>query len=335
TPTATSANATLFAARCEFDRVRLQAQALSGQDPTPSNPSAAAASAQGFWLDTEWDEGPRTHGLSLYRLDLNLSWAGQTMPDDLQGVSLKTGWRTRQWSTNASVDWLRSVSGNLSAGSYASANARWRVNRQNSLGAGFSLRENDGNTWSSYGDWRFENRFGPSGLRLDLSGGANNATRVQILSYDQEWPAPQGFSLSSSLSVGRETLQTAGETTNTNTNTNTKANPGSTPRASNLWSAAVAFGAPLGQRANLRGTLRTEHNQSSSELDHSLSLGSAWRIDNRWSLDAQYNRRIDASPSATVSLDPLAPITTDTLSVSDRSFYAVLRYETQAGSQSA
>ena len=323
----TGANATLFAARYEFDRVRLQAQALTGANPVAGDASAATARAQGFWLDSEWDEGPRTHGLSFYRLDPNLSWAGQAMPNDLQGVSLKSGWRTRQWSADASVDWLRSVSGNRSAGTYASASARWRVSRQNSLGAGFSLRQNDGNAWSSYGDWRFENRFGPSGLRLDLTGGANSAARSQILSYDQDWAVPQGFSLTSSLGVGREILQASGESPNANANANSS--------ASQLWSAALAFGAPLGQRANLRGTLRTEQNLGNSERNHSLSLGGTWRLDNRWSLDGQYNRRLGASQAATVSLDPLAPINSETLTVSDRSFYAVLRYEMQAGSRSA
>jgi hypothetical protein len=320
---AANANATLLAARFERNTLRLQAQTMASQTGAgignaPSENTSTSTSARGYWLDTEWDQGPRTHGLSLYRLEPGLRWAGQAMPDDLQGLAFKTGWRTRQWSADASIDWLNSISGARASGSYASASARWRLSRRESVGIGGAVRRFGGNAWSSYGDWRFENSWGNSGLRLEVNGGANSPDEGQRLSFDQEWAVPQGFSLSTSLGVGRETRSA------------TNGEPGSNIRE-NLWSAAIAMGAPIGQRASLRGTLRTEQSDR-GRRDHSLSLSTLWRITPHWSFETQYNRSLGLRTVVTPSLDPLAPIVDDTTTNGDHTIYAVLRYEIQAGS---
>ena len=52
-----------------------------------------------------------------------------------------------------------------------------------------------------------------------------------------------------------------------------------------------------------------------------------------WSLEGNYTRNLGQSRTLR-PLDPLAPILTDSLAEADRSFYAVLRYELQAGSRS-
>jgi hypothetical protein len=330
-PLGAGANATLLAARFERDTLRLQAQAMGSQtDAGASSATSPRTSARGYWLDTEWDQGPRTHGLSLYRLEPGLRWAGQAMPDDLQGLALKTGWRTRQWSADAAIDWLDAISGARASGSYASASARWRLNRRESVGIGGAVRHFGGNAWNSYADWRFENSWGNSGLRLEANGGANSTNRGQRLSFDQEWAVPQGFSLATSLGLGRETPRADSDTLVGTTDT-TPITGTNTPE--NLWSAAIALGAPLGQRAQLSGTLRTEHSNR-GRRDHSLSLGTLWRIHPAWTFETQYNRSLGRRSATVASLDPLAPIAQDTTTTDgDHTLYAVLRYETQAGSR--
>ena len=318
------ANATLVAARFERNTLRLQAQAMASQTGAGiSNALSENTSARGYWLDSEWDQGPRTHGFSLYRLEPGLRWAGQAMPDDLQGLAFKTGWRTRQWSADASIDWLNSISGARASGSYASASARWRLSRRESVGIGGAVRQFGGNAWSSYGDWRFENNWGNSGLRLEVNGGTNSPDEGQRLSFDQEWAVPQGFSLSTSFGVGRE----ARSATNAELNST-----GSSNTTESLWNAAVAAGGPIGQRASLRGTLRTEQSNR-GRRDHSLSVSSLWRITPGWSFETQYNRSLGRRTVAITSLDPLAPIVDDTTADGDHTLYAVLRYEAQAGTQ--
>jgi hypothetical protein len=319
TGTPLDARSTLVALRHEGDSRRTQGQLiLSRNTATPGETS----NPQGFWIDSEWDDGPRQHGIGLYRLDPGLSWAGQAMPSDVQGATLRSEWRTRQWSAEGSVDWLRSISGRTRDGSYASGSARWRLSRASSLGAGASVRHFDGDAWSSYGDWRWQNPLGTSGLRLTLSGGAASQTRSQAIGYDQDWTVPQGWSVSTSFGLTRNRASTRADGS-----TDTSGNPDET-----LWSAALAFTAPLSGDASLRGTLQTEQGNNGQHR-HGINLGSVWRVNQRWSLEGNYTRSLGQSRTVR-PLDPLAPIVTDTPADNDRSFYAVLRYELQAGSRS-
>ena len=301
------ADAAQVALRYEAPGLRLQGQAVHNTS------SRVNGGRSGYWVDGEWDEGPRRHGLGLFRLEPDLSWAAQPLPSDLSGAYARTAWRTRQWSAEASLDWLRSISGRAANGSYATASARWRLARNSSLGTGFSLRRFDGEAWDAYGDWRFASGWGPSGLRLEFGGGQSVVSRQQLI-YDQDWTVPQGFSLNTSLGVGR-----------------LGRDPVSGEAPQNLWSAALSLSAPLGDSTLLRGTFNTEQGSGNSRR-WGLNLGANWRINTRWSLEANLNRSEGKSLVAT-SLDPLAPPLPTVNSNSDRSFYAVLRYELQAGSR--
>lgn len=303
------ASGTHLALRHETGDLRTQGQVVRSDTINGSGP------ASGYWLDTEWDEGPRQHGLSVYRLDPGLGWAAQAMPNDVQGATLRSQWRTRQWSADVSYDWLRSISGRTADGSFASAGARWRIDRERQASAGLALRRFDGEVWNAWGDWRWLNRWGNAGLRLLLGGGADLQGPAQELSYDQEWAAPLGWTLSTSLGFGRYQRQSGDDS------------------GDRLWSAAVAFQAPLGNAASLRGQLGTEQH-SNGQHRHNLNLGGSWRLNRHWSLDSQLTRSLGRSATPR-PLDPLAPIASDLdTGTSDRSFRAVLRYDTDAGSRS-
>jgi hypothetical protein len=302
------ANSTQLAVRHASSDWRVQGQLV---DTSASNVSG---SRRGFWVDSEWDEGPRTHGAGVFRLEPNLTWAQQPLPSDISGAYLRTAWRTRQWSAEAAIDWLRSISGRASDGTYATASARWRLGRGSSLGTGFSVRDFDGRAWDGYGDWRFDSGWGTSGLRLELSGGASQA-RVHRLIYDQDWNMPQGFSLATSLGAGRVGLH-----------------PGTGEPAQDVWNAALSLSAPVGYNALVRGNLNTEQGSGSSRR-WSLNLGANWHIDPNWTLEASLNRSSGRSLT-TASLDPLAPPLPTVTRNDDRSYYLVLRYEQQAGSRS-
>lgn len=302
------ADSTQLALRRASSDWRVQANLVN------TNASNVSGSRSGFWIDSEWDEGPRTHGAGVFRLEPNLTWAQQPLPSDISGAYLRTAWRTRQWSAEAAIDWLRSLSGRTSDGAYATASARWRLGRGSSLGTGFSVRDFDGRAWDGYGDWRFDNNWGTSGLRLELSGGESQA-RVHRLIYDQDWNMPQGFSLATSLGAGRVGVH-----------------PGTGEAAQDVWSAALSLSAPVGYNALVRGNLNTEQG-SASNRRWGLNLGANWRLNPNWTLEGSLNRSIGKSLT-TVSLDPLAPPLPTVTSNDDRSYYIVLRYEEQAGSRS-
>lgn len=305
----TDARSNLLALRHESADMRVQGQAVSTQA------SDRDGTRSGHWIDAEWDEGPRQHGLAYYRLAPDLSWAQQALPSDLEGLNLRSQWRTRQWSAEGSVDWLRTLSGRAGAGRYATGSARWRLARGASLGAGASVRRFDGDAWSAYGDGRWPNAWGTAGLRLDLGGGDTEA-RSERLGYDQDWAVPVGWSLSTSLGLGQQGAQArTGEP------------------AQRFWSAAMSWAMPVSPYAELRGNLDTERS-SVGNRQWGLNLGGQWRLNSRWSLEGSFNRNTGRSVTRS-SLDPLAPPVTLLATSADRSFYAVLRYEQQAGSRSA
>jgi hypothetical protein len=175
------------------------------------------------------------------------------------------------------------------------------------------LRRFDGQAWDSFADWRFPSPWGASGLRLELAGGSSLAGRQELI-YDQDWTLPEGFSLATSLGAGR-----------------LGRDPVTSEAPQNLWRGAVSLSAPVGTRAQVRGNLNTEQGSGNSQR-WGLAVGATWRIDSRWSLDASLNRSRGQSLSTT-PLDPLAPPLPTVIGTSDRSFYAVLRYELQAGSR--
>lgn len=299
-----NANSTLLALRHEGAEHHVQAQMVNTQS---SNLSGAR---NGFWIDSEWEDGPRRHGLGAYRLEPDLSWANLPLANDIVGAYVRSNWRTRQWSAEGSLDWLDSISGRSGSGYFATGSARWRLNRDHTLGAGAALRRFSGDAWSTYADWRIQNSWGSSGLRLEFTGGEDQVAS-RTLSWDQEWMVPQGWSLSTSLGT---TAFSAGQ---------------SLP-AEATWNAALSASAPLSSQASLRGNYNTERSNS-GQTRHSLNLGANWRIDARWSLEGNYNRSTGRSRFSP-SLDPLAPLAL-VVPESDRSFYAVLRYEFEAGSR--
>lgn len=302
----TDADASHLALRREGPNQRHQVQWLR------SRTGADGPSATGAWIDSEWDEGPRQHGVSAYRLEPGLSWAAQAMPNDIEGVTLRSQWRTRQWSAEASVDRLRSVSGRTTPGGYAAGSARWRLDRDNQLNLGAALRRFDGNAWNSYADWRHNGDWGQSGLRLELAGGPNQQGPARTLSHDQEWAMPAGWALSTTLGVGRYAAAAGND---------------------GFWNAALALQASLTHGADLRGQFGTERRENGLRR-HSLNLGGQWRLNQHWSLSGQYVHTIGQVPLRR-PIDPLAPVATDTtLGTSDRSFLIVLRYEIDAGSRS-
>ena len=299
------ADGTLVVARLDAQDQRLQAQWVRARG------GAAGGSREGLWVDAEWDDGPYRHGGGVYRLDPDLHWAGQPMAADAEGLYARSAWRTRQWSVEGSLDLLRSVSDGAQDGYYATLSARHRLGVGNQLSAGAAMRDFDGRAWSAWTDWRIDNGWGNSGWRFDASGGASQAGE-QRLSYDQDWRVPQGWNLSTSLALGHVDAWDGQD-------------------AQRLWAAALNLGAPVGSRASLRASLDTER-RSGGQHRYALSAGGSWRIDTRWTLEGQYNRSLGRNLRP--ALDPLA-LPESTLGTSDRSFYAVLRYELQAGSRLA
>ncbi|WP_300649029.1 carboxypeptidase-like regulatory domain-containing protein [Hydrogenophaga sp.] len=298
------ANSTLLALRHESGEYQIQGQLMS------TRASNVQGARNGFWIDSEWEDGPRRHGLGAYRLEPDLTWANLPVASDIVGAYVRSSWRTRQWSAEGSLDWLDSISGRTTNGVFATGSARWRINRDHTLGAGTALRSFNGTAWSTYGDWRFQNGWGTSGLRVEFTGGEGQGDSRALI-WDQEWVVPQGWALSTSLGY------TAYSAT-------------SSLPAENTSTGAISGAVPLTSRSSMRGNFSVERNDS-GQVRHSLNVGANWRLDKHWSMEGNYNRTNGRS-RFTPSIDPLAPLGL-VVPDNDRSFYVVVRYEFEAGSR--
>lgn len=303
--TPVDARSSVGALRYEGPSARWQANWLQSQ--------GSGGSARGVWAEGEWDHGPWRHGAGGYRLEPGLSWAEQPVANNLEGVYARSGWRSRQWSAEASLDLLRNLLAPRNNGYFLTLSGRWRLSATDSLSAGAAVRDFGGYNWTQYLDWRTLNGWGPAGLRLDISGGENGYTERR-LTYDQEWPVPRGWQFNTSASVNH-----------------VPADPVLNRPGEHFWGLAASGAAPLSPSASLRGTLLSERS-SNGQARHAVNLGSTWRVAPRWSLEGYYQRSTGRSRQILI-LDPLAPPLTDTLRLADRSFYVVLRYEFSAGSR--
>lgn len=302
-----SARSALTTIRLDRDQAHLQAQAIH------TRRDADGSERHGAWVDAEWQDGPRRHSLGAYHLDSGMGWVDQPMPEDLRGMYYRAQWRTRLWAVEGSVDGLQNLSGRYGAGYFASANGRLRLSRDQAVGAGLTLRHYAGHAVQTFADWRWQNGWGASGLRLE-TGTSRDSPQQLSLAWDQEWRTALGYALTSSLVHRREQAWAAGNR----------------PKQS-LWRAAVAGMAPLGASVQLRGNVDVER----SSLGHqtwSANLGASWRITPQWSLEAQFTQSLGHSRQVD-PLDPLAPIVTTPTTRSSRSVHVLLRHEFQAGSR--
>lgn len=272
-----------------------------------------AQASRGIWLDAELDDGPWRHAAGAYRFDPGLSWAEKPLASNLQGLYARTGWRSRQWSADGSLDLLQDITGSARRGYFLTANTRWRLSSTGNLGAGTALRHLGGRDWNHFVDWRSLNGWGAAGVRLEVAGGDNQPGRRQI-SVDQEWPVPKGAQLGTSIGIGQQDASA----------------DGASPK-DRFLTLSLSGSAPVTRLASVRGNLQSERSTGGQQR-HALNLGGSWRLAPRWSLEGYYNRLIGRARQVLI-LDPLAPPPDPLGTVADRSFFVVLRFEDTAGSR--
>jgi len=264
----------------------------------------------GAWVDGEWRRGNEIYGAGAYRLEPNLSWAGQPMASDIEGVYVDANLNTRRMDAQGSLDVLRPVSGSGDTGILVTASGQWRYSRTLTLGLGGSARRYNGDAGSAYADAQWRNDWGDTAVRAQYFRSASDE-QTQRVTLDHTWYSGIGASLSAGVSLGRE------------------ATPG---RSGTIWGAAASFTAPVLANATLMGNVMTDRRpEGNSTTSANVSL--TWPLTHHWSLEGNfvYTRGQQRPP---LPLDPLAPIPDRLLVLADStSFFVVLRYEDQAGSR--
>jgi len=295
---------THVAVREESDAHSVQANLVSTSSTETSD------TRRGVWVEGEWKRGTALYGLGYLRLDPKLSWSGQGMSSDTEGVYARGSWRTRQWSADANVDALRSITRTDESGIYVSGSGRWRYSRSLMLGAGGAFRDYSGTAWSAFADVRQQSEWGSSGYRIDES--TSRGLRTLRLALDHAWVLPQGWALDTGVAVGRESGENA---------------------SGRIWGAAVSFAAPAGNNVTLMGNASTDRREDGTRST-GANVSLVWKLDPSWSLEGNFiysqGRQLQSLP-----IDPLAPPPDRLLFPTDsRSYFLVLRYEDSAGSRS-
>ncbi len=300
-----SGPSTHVAARRESATHVLKANAIS------TRTSEAAGTRYGAWVEGEWKRGAEIYGVGAYRLDPDLSWAAQPMASDIEGVYANASLQTRRLNAQGSIDVLRPVSGSGDTGILATASGQWRYSRTLTLGLGGSARRYNGNAGSAYADAQWRNDWGDTALRGQYFRSASEE-QTQRITFDHSWQAGLGATISTGVSLGREST------------------PG---RSGTIWGAAASFSAPVLSNGTLVGNVSTDQRpdgNSSTSANMSLS----WPLAANWSLEGNfvYTRGRQYLPPP---LDPLAPIVDrEAIKADSTSFFLVLRYEERAGSRS-
>lgn len=305
-PGTANRQATLLTMAGEAGAWNWSANAMSAGD------AGVNGQSQGWWLEASHRAGLLRQTLGLYRLDRGLNWAGIAMANNLQGGFWRGAWTTRQWSVDTSLDLLQPVEGPGGTGYYGNLNGRLRLDRSNQIGGGLAMRDYRGRSWVGYADWRHSHDLGTSGLRLELSDTEGSRRDERRLTLDQDWNAPLGWTINTSVGAAQARLETAGQDSREDS-----------------WFAAASFALPLGRYATVRGSLGTEQVRGAPDR-HNANLSANWRLTPKWSLEAQYIR--STAGRVVPSLDPLAP-PPDVVRLASRSFFVLLRYEHRAGSR--
>jgi hypothetical protein len=263
----------------------------------------------GIWLDGETRQDRYRHNYGAFRLDPDLFWGYQQVASDLQGAYYRLSYQDQRWQWDGGVDLVDSVTGKSPRGTYATGNVRYQIDRGSSVGGGATVRHSGNNDWSSFVFAEKQTKWGSSRVQLDTTYEAG-PQRSTTLTFDQTWPVPEGTRLTTSLVVGRETVN--GDNLNTT-------------------SLSIYGGGDLTSSLSLDGNVRvtnTRDRVSGTGANADINLN--WRINSRWSLVASYFDNRDPIPLP-LTIDPLIPTVPVATIVQSRAFFLTLRYEDHAG----
>jgi hypothetical protein len=232
------------------------------------------------------------------------------MAGDVEGAFVRGSYYSRQWNAEGSVDVLRALTGDRDTGVLVTGSGQYRYSRTLSLGAGGAVRRYNGDAGNLFGDVRWRNDWGTTGLRAETS--RYDEERLHRLTLDQEWVLPLGWTLSTGVSAGRET---------------------GSERAGNTYGAALSVAAPLASNALLTGNA-TYDRRGNGDHTAAANVSLSWQFARDWALEGNfvYSR---GRHTLFAPIDPLGPLPDRFARTDDtHSLYLVLRYETRAGSRS-
>jgi len=268
----------------------------------------------GAWLDTVIRRGRVRHTLGIFRFDPDLHWGYQALASDFQGGYYRAAFDNRRWTLDGGIDYLTPVEGDGAATAFGTGYARYQVSSRLGLGGGGNFRQDDATAWSAFGFVDLTNRLGIGRAQADYA--IDDLRDRAQLTLNQTWNMPAGARLGSSLIVGRDSF--ADE-------------------------AATTIGVAVNGGGDLRGNLAVDVNARWDSVDGRertnnvlATVALTWRFARGWSLGANYyvSQNTWRAPLGINSPIDDLPLF-DQRRTDDQGYYVSLRYEWQAGSQTA
>lgn len=308
TPRPFNSRSVLAAASRQDATSRFQLNVLESEN-------SATNSGRGAWFDGYIQDGRMAHSFGLFHLDPLLLWGNQIVANDARGGYYRTMYSAPRWLWDAGVDYFTPVDDSRVSTTFLSGSVRYQFFRDLSAGAGANVRRQDSTAWQGFVFVEHVERYLTGRAQVDR---AEDGPREEtVLNLNQTWNVPAGTRLNTTVAFGRYRDDQV--------------------RSSNQIALAAYGGGDIAR--NLSLDLNVQWNRSSGEAEPTSTTGS---LSLTWSflpelrlIGTAYHSRARSRVPLTVT-SPLDPVLPDSLTrVNDTGFFAILRYETRAGSLAA
>jgi hypothetical protein len=325
--------ATYAALRYRAAAWQVQANILASEPHIEvSGTSGAGGSRAGLWLEATTQQTAYNHNGGAFYLPVGLRWLNTALANDLQGVFYRTNYVSRQWTNDASLELLQSVSGQTAPGWFGSAASRYQVDSATGLGAGLNLRRYLSNDQSAFAYVQHSHALGQTRGQVDVAS-AQSGERNNRLQLDHEWRfGASAYPGASSSGTWLNALRLS------HTLTLERLRSATGMRGTGR-SVAMLLGWEPGGAWSLQSSLlyRKVSSALASDAGDSLnfSLSAAWRMNPQWSLSLTAYQNTGVASNGLAVTSPLVAPSTTTTRPKDKGVFVALRYQDAAGSPSA
>lgn len=325
-------HAAYAALRYRTPALQWQANVLASQPSIDALGTTASGSRAGLWLEASTLQAATTHSGGAFYLPVGLRWLSTALANDLQGVFYRASYASRQWTNDASIELLRSVSGQTTPGWFGNAVSRYQLNTATSLGGGANVRRYISNDQSLFAYVQHSHDLGQSRAQVDVAS-ADSGQSDARLQLDHEWRlGARAYPGAANSGDGLDALRLSHSLT-------LERQRSAAGVRSTSHALAMLLGWDPGGAWSLQSSLQYRKVSSVQAVDVgdslNFSLSAAWRMNRQWSLSLTAYQNTGAPSNALSVTSPLLAPAVASVRPQDKGVFIALRYQDAAGSPSA
>jgi hypothetical protein len=236
----------------------------------------------------------------------------------MQGGYYRVDYQSRRWITGFDIEQVNSVSGQGPDTTFANANARYQLSRDNGIGGVLNILYTKSQTaWSAEGYIDSVNAYGTGRAQINYATESDSSDAT--LTLQETWNLRDSVHFSTSAAVDRVSSTTFA----------------TLPQDSTILRLAAYGNGDLSARLSLSGSVQwATAVQGRAAPSTSADVTLAWQMTRGWSLLGTYYENRIGSWTPLVVNSPIAPpVFTPIASQSTRGFFLTLRYQDARGAQ--